>query len=569
MHNTRWAVIGAAVLLSYTRPAHAQVAPTSPILTAMSFELTRSMNALRSQPKPPYFLSYEVAEAHAATIRSSFGAITENNTRRRRSLVLDLRVGTPKLDNTHALRGGFPGLADLMNFGSMAVEVPLGDDTAAIRDVLWYQTDQKYKLATQELSSVATNAVMTVQPEDSSPDFSAEPAAQDVEPLADLTLDTTAWKAKLRGYTAPFARYGDIFLAEATLNATVETRWYVNSEGARIQTSQPIYRLLITALSKADDGMELPRYQSWMAFTPEGLPSDSAVRQAVNQMIADLHALRVAPVVDPYAGPAILSGRASAVFFHEVFGHRVEGHRQKREDEAQTFKKSVNQSVLPAGFSVYSDPTLARLGQTDLAGFYRYDDEGVAARRVTVVDDGVLKNFLMSRSPIEGFAHSNGHGRSQIGFTPVARQSNLIIAAAHPRSRAELKRMLIAEVNRQHKPFGLLFDDIEGGFTITERGVPNAFDVLPVMVYRVFPDGREQLVRGVDLVGTPLTAFSHILAADDAVAVFNGLCGAESGWVPVSAVSPGMLISQVEVQKKSKAVGRPPILPPPDSGSSR
>lgn len=548
--------------------AQAQAPASSPLLHAMSFELDRSMTGLRAQPHPPYFIAYEIAEANTAIIRGSFGAITEDSRSRRRSLVVDLRVGTPKLDNTHALRGGFPGLAALMNFGGLSIEMPIDDDTAAIRSMLWYQTDQHYKQAIEALASVGTNAALTVQAEDTSPDFSEEAPSQYAQPVNALVLDTAAWETKLRRYTAPFARASDIYQGEATLSATVETRWYVNSEGARIQTSQPFYRLLITAFSKADDGMELPRYQSWMAFTPQGLPSDSAVSAAVAQMIVDLRALRLAPVIDPYTGPAILSGRASAVFFHEVFGHRVEGHRQKREDEGQTFKKSVNQPVLPPGFSVYSDPTIAREGETDLAGFYRFDDEGVAARRVTVVSDGVLKNFLMSRSPIEGFTHSNGHGRSQIGFSPVARQSNLIITAAHPHSRAELKQLLMVEIARQHKPFGLLFDDIEGGFTITGRGIPNAFDVLPIMVYRVFPDGREELVRGVDFVGTPLTVFSQILAADDQVAVFNGLCGAESGWVPVSAVSPGVLLSQVEVQKKAKAVERPPLLPPPDSGGT-
>ncbi|HYK09197.1 MAG TPA: metallopeptidase TldD-related protein [Gemmatimonadales bacterium] len=541
---------------------------TSPMLTAMSFELNREMRGFASQPTPPYFISYEIAEANTATIRGSFGAIDENIRERHRSLIVDLRVGTPKLDNTHGARSGFFGVAALMGLGGFTA-VPLDDDTAAVRAVLWSQTDQRFKTAVQTLSSAHTNAALTVQAEDTSADFSPEPQAQDVQPVAPLTIDTALWASKIRLYTAPFARVKDIYSGEAVLNATVETRWYVNSEGTRIQTSQPYYRLLISAFSKADDGMELPKYQSWMALTPQDLPNDSTVHAAVAQMIADLHALRVAPVAEPFTGPAVLSGRASAVFFHEVFGHRVEGHRQKREDEGQTFKKSVNQSVLPAGFSVYSDPTLSREGQTDLAGYYRYDDEGVLARKVTVVDDGVLRNFLMSRSPIEGFPSSNGHGRGQIGMPPVARQSNLIITAAHPKTHAELKQMLIDEIKRQQKPFGLLFDDIEGGFTITERGVPNAFDVLPIMVYRVYPDGREELVRGVDFVGTPLTVFSQILAADDQVAVFNGMCGAESGWVPVSAVSPGILLKQIEVQKKTKDNGRPPILPAPDSGASR
>ena len=309
--------------------------------------------------------------------------------------------------------------------------------------------------------------------------------------------------------------------------------------------------------------MELPRYESFAAFTPEGLPDDQTLLDAVGRMIEDLHALRAAPIVDPGIGPAILSGRASGVFFHEIFGHRIEGHRQKNEDEGQTFKKKMNEKVLPESFSVYFDPTRARSAETDLLGAYEYDNQGVRARRVAVVENGVFKRFLMSRSPIEGFSNSNGHGRKQAGFAPVARQSNLIVETAEPVTRDQLKEMLIEQCKQDGKPFGLYFEDIQGGFTMTGRTIPNAFNVLPIMVYRIYTDGREELVRGVDLIGTPLTAFSQISAADDHPEVFNGICGAESGGVPVSAVSPGIFVDQIEVQKKTKSQERPPILPVP------
>ena len=542
--------------------ARAQARASSPVLDAMRTELARSLTTFKGQPTAPYFLSYEITEDHTVDVAGSFGAITQSSERRHRALDVDLRVGDFRFDNTHPLRGGFPGRA-FMSFGDGMAEIPVDDDPGAIRAALWYATDRRYKRAVEQLTWVKTNAAVGVAAEDTAPDFSAEPREAYTEPVARVTVDRRAWEDKIRRYTAPFARYGDIYEAEAVFIAQVDSRWYVNSEGSEIQTSQPIYRLYVSAFSKADDGMELPRYESFWSFTPEGLPSDRTVLAAVQHMIDDLHALRRAPALEPYTGPAILSGRASAVFFHEVFGHRVEGHRQKLGLEGQTFKKKVNESVLPAGFSVYFDPTLRRLGGTDLAGFYRYDDAGVKARRVAVVEHGILKTFLMARSPIEGFASSNGHGRAQLGQSPVARQSNLVVETAEPHSQAELKRMLIDEIKRENKPYGLLFDDIEGGFTLTMRFIPNAFNVMPVMVYRVYPDGREELVRGVDFIGTPLTTFSKIVAADDRVAVFNGMCGAESGWVPVSAVSPGVLLSQVEVQKKLKSGERPPILPPP------
>lgn len=547
------------ILLGFTAAYAARASePNSVVLGAEKAELARSMEQLKKQEVPPYFLSYEIVETHSATVVGSFGALTHSGENKHRLLRVNLRVGDFALDNSRQVRGG-------QNPGERyaAIPIPIEDDPTAIRSVLWYQTDKKYKQAVEELATIRTVSQVNVEREDKSADFSAAPAEQNVAPIAAFSVNRKIWEDKVRRYTVPFQRFGNLYEATATFSANQDTRWFVSSDGSAIQASQTYYRLQISAFSKADDGMELPRYESFFAFTPEGLPDDAAVLKAVNTMIADLQALRKAPIVDPYTGPAILSGRAAAVFFHEVFGHRIEGHRQKSESEGQTFKKMVGSPVLPDFLSVVFDPTQRRYGGMDLVGSYDYDDEGVKARRVNVVKDGIMQNFLMSRTPIDGFPASNGHGRAQPGFSPVARQSNLIVLNSRPVPRERLRAMLVEQIKQQDKPFGLLFEDIAGGFTITGRTIPNAFNVLPVMVYRVYPDGREELVRGVDLIGTPLTVFSKILAADDETPVFNGVCGAESGAVPVSASAPAMLVSQIEVQKKSKSQERAPILPAP------
>jgi TldD protein len=549
-------------MFSLVNACVAQTAKSSgaaPVLTAAKTELDRSFEELKKQPVAPYYLSYEIIDTNIATVSSTFGALVHSNSAHRRVAHIDVRVGDYALDNTHQVRGrGLVGSA-----GVSIVAIPVDDDPLPIRSALWLETDRRYKRALTQLTAVQTNNQVKIEQEDKSDDFSHEKPAQSIEPIPEMHIDRKLWEEKTRKYTAPFHRYGDLYNATATFAADQEARWFVSSDGSMVQTSTTYYRLFIEATSKADDGMELPRYESFAALTPQGLPDDAAVLKAVDKMISDLKALRTAPIVDPYTGPAILSGRATAVFFHEVFGHRIEGHRQKSESEGQTFKKMVGQPVLPAFLSVDFDPTLKRYGGVDLVGSYTFDDEGIPALPVVAVKDGILENFLMGRSPIEGFPNSNGHGRAQAGFEPVARQSNLIIVNSKPIPRDQLKKLLIAQIKEQNKPFGLFFDDIQGGFTLTGRTVPNAFNVLPVMVYRIYPDGKEELVRGVDLVGTPLTVFSKILAADDEKAVFNGICGAESGAVPVSASGPGILISQIEVQKKAKSQERPPILPAP------
>jgi len=546
----------------------AQSRPTDPVLDAMQQELTRSMRNFQKAPLPPYFLSYQLTDNRAIAVSASFGTLTSTSDQATRVLDIDLRVGDYKLDNTHPLREQTTSMSDIED-SPEAPKVPLDNDPLALRVALWQGTEQRYRRGLERLQQVQADVQVKVEQEDQSGDFSHEKAEHYSEPIANFSLDTQAWEQRLRNVTKPFAQRKEILDATAQLDGEIETRRYVNSDGSQIRISTPFYRLIISATAKADDGMELPLHQTYMSFRPDGLPDEAILSKDVDKMISVLISLTKAPIAEPYTGPAILSGRASAVFFHEIFGHRVEGQRQKNEDEAQTFKKKVNQSVLPDFLSVYSDPNLREIGHTEMLGFYPFDDEGVRAHRVTVVQNGILKAFLMSRTPISGFDHSNGHGRRQQGYAVVARQSNLVVESSKSVSREQLKKMLVEQIKSANKPYGLLFDDIEGGFTFTQRIIPNAFNVRPTVVYRIYPDGREELVRGVDLIGTPLTSFSKIVAADDDVAVFNGMCGAESGWVPVSAAAPGLLISQIEVQRKEKSQERAPLLAPPPSSDSK
>jgi predicted Zn-dependent protease len=269
-------------------------------------------------------------------------------------------------------------------------------------------------------------------------------------------------------------------------------------------------------------------------------------------------------VTEPFNGPAILSGRAAAVFFHEVLGHRLEGQRQRGDEEGQTFTKELGKEMLPAFLSVADDPTVTKFGSTWLSGSYDYDDEGEQARHVDLIQDGVLKTFLMSRLPIASFANSNGHGRAQTGKVPTGRQGNLIVTSTKSVPESELRKQLIEEAKKQGKPYGLYFEDISSGFAVTQRSSPQAFSVVPLVVWRVYVDGRpDELVRGVSIVGTPLAAMKSILATGDKSEVFNGECGAESGTIPVSAVAPAMLMSSIETQKQAQGTARPPILAVP------
>jgi len=534
----------------------------SVLLGAMQEELDRSLAGFKAKGDPaPYFLSYAVTEERNVEILASYGAIKTSSNEKTRRLDVDVRVGDYRLDNSRRLRG------DRFRFSfnySDPEDLPLEGDSSAIKARLWLETDRRYKEAVERLIEVKANQAVMVKEEDESDDFSREEPARFIAPTVEIAPEVLRWERRLRDYSAFFKKFPEIYESSASLIANATNKYLVNSEGTVLQHGNAHWRLWLMAQTKAEDGMDLFLYESFDVRSPEDLPDDGKVEEASERLARNLLALRSAPSIEPYTGPAILSGRAAGVFFHEIFGHRIEGHRQKDEREGQTFTKKVGQPVLPSFVSVYDDPTQTRAGKTDLNGHYRFDDEGVPAQRVTVVEKGILKGFLMSRSPIAGFPKSNGHGRRSPGFRPVGRQGNLIVETTESVTEERLREMLIEECRKQEKPYGLIFKEISGGFTFTGRTIPQAFQVRPLLVHRVYTDGSpDELVRGVDLIGTPLVSFSKILAVGRDAEVFNGHCGAESGAVPVSGVSPSILTGEIEIQKKEKSTERPPLLPPP------
>jgi predicted Zn-dependent protease len=477
-----------------------------------------------------------------------------------RILDIDLRVGDYQFDNTHIIRG------NPFNFGSGAgsAVLPFDNDKAALTNAMWFATDNLYKNATERYQKALTNKAVKVAEEDSSADFSKEPKNIDVRELDNLTFDAAKWEKIITNLSAVFASEPLIYNATVSINTELKHKFYVSTEGTTLRWSEKGARIMVSAKTKAEDGMSLPLYESYFAFNPDELPDEATIANDIRKMIKLLVELREAPVATTFTGPAILSGEASGVFFHEIFGHRVEGHREKDPNSSQTFKQSIGQEILPDFIDVVFDPTLKKLNGIDISGYYPYDDEGVKAQRVETVKDGKFSHFLMSRSPIEGFANSNGHGRKEQGYNAVSRQSNLIVESAKNVTKDELKEKLRNICKEQGKDYGLYFVTVSGGFTFTNRTIPNAFNVTPLVVYKIYVDGRpDELVRGVDLIGTPLTTFSNIVAAADDLGVFNGICGAESGGVPVSACSPSLLVSTIEVQKKKKSQAKPPILPSP------
>ncbi len=536
----------------------AQATP-SPMIVTMGQELDREMPILSKATPPAYFISYILTSSDRSQVMGSNGALLSSEESHSRWLETQVRVGSYDLDNTHKVGNSAPGQ------GSFGASVPVDNAPDVLRRAMWLTTDKQFRTASEALIKINTSKEVQVQTaEEHAPDFAREDPHVSYGPEVSVHPDRKPWEEKVRLYTRAFRESPQILNSIVTFSATGDNQYQVTSEGTRLQFGQVHYRLELFIQGKAPDGMDINRYYNFDWANPAEAPDDKTVLAQGLVLRKELEALVAAPLVEPYAGPALLTGRATAVFFHEVFGHRAEGFRQKDINEGQTFARKIGEQIVPKFLSIYDDPTEKKLGKDMLLGYYPFDDEGVPSERVTLVDHGILKNFEMSRQALVGFPHSNGHGRRQIGAQPVSRQGNLIIESSLKVSDEELHKKLVEEIKRQGKPFGLRIDDIAGGFTFTGRGQPQAFHEEPLVVYKVYPDGRpDELVRGVNIGGTPLISLNKILATGDTMEVFNGYCGAESGSVPVSAAAPAMLVSEMEVEKKETSTDKPPILPPP------
>jgi len=538
--------------------------PRLALLSAMEQEGARSMQRLRlAGYEPPFFLSYQLKDQQHEEVSGRFGAVSDDVSRRDRRVQVDVRVGSYDLDSSSR--------DDVLMFlgsegqtWSAPRDAPLDDDPQALRNALWLITDEKYKEALSSYFKKKSKGVYRADEADRAPSFTREPAQRHVDPIRRFTFDRPRWRGEVRRLTGLFRGHPDVFDASVKVTGEKQVRWFTSSEGSALVTEDTVFGVHVQAVARAVDGQLLENSRDFYARDEAKLPSPEKLEREVRALILELEALRTAPVVDPYTGPAILAPEATGVLFHEAVGHRLEGERQDDDKEGQTFKGQVGKAILPSFLSVLDDPTQQAEGEVALNGAYAYDDQGVPAQRTVLVEDGVLRTFLLSRRPVKPFARSNGHGRSQSSLPPVARMGNLVVRSKKQVPMTELKRLLIEEAKRQGKPYALIIQDITGGNTNTMSYGYQAFKGTPRLVYRVdVATGEQELVRGVELVGTPLSSVSRVVATGDEVRAFNGYCGAESGYVPVSTVAPAALVSEVELQRVAHASERSPILPAP------
>ncbi|MDE2237779.1 MAG: TldD/PmbA family protein, partial [Elusimicrobia bacterium] len=523
------------------------------VFSPMAAEMARSLSRLRLKPYgPPYFIAYRVVDERRAAVSAAFGSLVSRSRGRRRHVFVELRYGERAFDNTELGYEGRHGEA--------------GFAPAALRESLWQLTDQAYKDAVSGYLEKRAERLTRYRPEKLD-DFSAQAATRCVQAQAPPELELKKAGALAERLSAVFRRYPYIYDGRAAFQLSWSRRYLLTSEGTRLAGPEENVpsSLDLWAVTRAPDGMLLTVQKRWMLRRLSDLPPERELLKAADALARGLMAERLAPAQAPAAAPAILDPEMTGVLFHEALGHKLEGQRQRDPKESQIFRDLVGKRIIPPFLSLRDDPTLPSFDGQPLHGFYRFDDEGVPAQRVVLVDRGVLRNFLMSRWPVRGFPFSNGHGRADADHRPTGRMANLMVVAERPVGRRELKRRLMALAREEGKPYGFLLVGAFGGENPNARKAAQTLEVRPRRVYRVdAKTGAQTLVRGVSLVGTPLALLNRIVAAGDDETLANGFfCGAESGVVPVDQIAPSVLISSVELQRLPEDLARPPILPSP------
>jgi len=527
------------------------------ISNLLQHELSSHFNSLQKQGSLPYFMGFRLSETQTYMIGASFGSLIADDYNRGRMVSSEIRIGSYELDNTHPL--------DKMGYGfsgRSVQQLPVDDSILPITNALRECADAAYKSALEEYEGVM-QAKDTLKIKCN--DFSKEVKATYFEPALQANIPGEYWKDYLKKITAGFKQESYIMEARAMLTALSNRNYYTNTEGTLIVQNSYITDLSIAILFSCDDGNMAPYVKTYQVRTVDQLPTEQQLMDDMAEIKILIKKLRSAPLAESYSGPAILSAKASGVFFHEIFGHRVEGHRLRQTTDSHTFKNQLGEKILPDQMSITYDPTVAEYKGVPLYGHYKYDDEGVTAQKVEVVKDGKFLQYLMSRQPVEGMAVSNGHGRGELGLAPVSRQSNLFVSSKSYIPEKDMHEKLRKLCKKQKKEYGYLFEEVIGGFTNTDRVSVNAFNIIPIVVYKVYADGKpDELVRGVTLIGTPLTMFSEIEACGGQQAVFNGYCGAESGSIPTSTISPSLLVNKIETQRQFEIKCEIPQICSPD-----
>jgi predicted Zn-dependent protease len=522
-----------------TAAAH-EAASGDPLLEALLTELDRSKSQLRmDQVDPPYYIEYRVNDLDDYSAEAAFGALRENQRVRYRVLRVVVRIGDYKQDSYYGV-----------GMGETTI-LPLDDDPIALRHQIWLATDDAYKGAGQALTE--KQAALKQFSAEASPvdDFAKEPVVSVIEPTVSLQVDEAAWKKTIEDASGLYRQYPDVQTVTASVRFSAVNEYLVNSEGTITRTGKKTYNVQLNSTAQAEDGMRLSRNPFWMVAKAEELPTREKLIAESKKMLDTVVALRQAPIVEEeYRGPVLFAPDAADDVIASLVGANVLGPKPQLGRPNRTsgaFATSYKTRVLPNFITVMDDPTLKDFQGRSLVGSYDVDEDGVKAQPVTLVEKGTLINYLVSRQPIRDFPASNGHGRAGAGAFPSPNLGVLVVKSSDGQSPEALKQRVIQMITEQGKPYG---------YRVETLGPPGN---TPRLLYRIYPDGHEELVRGAMFNELDVRALrSDLMSVGNDPLVSN-----RAGGIATTVISPSLLFDELEVKRANTSKDKLPDYPPP------
>jgi predicted Zn-dependent protease len=572
-------ILAAGALAAAVAALCAQAPPADPLMQAMHDEVSRSVKLNLPNLEAPYFVEYVLDESDSFTVASSLGGLLSRTRNQFRLPEVHVRVGDYKFDNTNFAGGGGGGSRyDLENF-------PLDDDYPVLRRYLWLETDSVYKGAVEAISRKRA-AMRNINQNEQLNDFAHAVPVHLVKPFEKLSLDEKTWMGRARTLSALFAKYPDVRTSQVELHADAGGYFVVNSEGTEVQVPENVAFLRARATAQSSDGMTLHDSVTFHALDAGHLPSEEDMTRGLTRMAENLVAAARAPKGEDYNGPVLFEGEAGPQIFAEVLAKNLTLSRTPtggRAAAAQTseFEGRIGARILPDTFEVVDDPTQKEWRGKALFGSYEVDREGVIPKPLHLVEKGVLKGFLLTRQPVRGFEGSNGRARLPGRQANVADISNLFVSSSDAIPAADMKKKLIETIQARNKPYGVIVRKMDFPSTATRGELVRILQgaqgsghpvSMPLLVYKVFPDGHEELVRGVRFRGVNARSLKDILAVGDDATVFDFMDSTEPfaqvGYgeytTEACVVAPSIIIDDLELHPVEDELPKLPVVPAPE-----
>lgn len=534
---------------------------TRRLLDALEGEAHRAQSHLKAPGHPrPYFVSYLLRDLEQHWFQGRFGTLFGAERRQWRRAFADVRVGSYR--NDHVRDGGLhdnDNQVESFTYSSLPVGRPLD----GVLHGVWQLTESRYREAAEDLLEKRADSLHYRSENESYVSFERRDVIESVSTPSLPEVDHASWEEFVEKASAVGKNVPGVTGCDVELTVRNCQRVFVSTEGARIVDRLPLWQILVNLELANDAGVAVPWCLSHFVRGPDELPALPELKKEIRQAFETMRAIANANTLRAYSGPVLLGPRPAGLLMHEALGHRLEGNRLLSSGEGQTFRDSLGESLLPEAITMVDDPTQQTYEGQSLVGHYVYDDEGVPARATRMVERGSIDGYLSTRAGIGKRHHSNGHARNEAFERPISRMGVTIVEAADPVDDAELKRRLIEEVKRRDLPFGIHVIDADSGETATKAYDFQAFLGQIRVATKIYPDGREEYLRDVSFVGTPLNAIRGIVAAGTRREVDNSYCGAESGAVPVSTICPAFLVESLELQSSARTPQAPHTYPMP------